>query len=417
MKQQILHTPEGVRDIYSIEYGKKSVLEEKLQKVFHLYGYQDIQTPMFEYVDVFGKEMGTASSKELYKFFDREGNTLVLRPDITPSIARAAMTVFDTENLPIRLCYKGNTFINQTSYKGRLNEITQAGAELIGVDTVEADAEMVVMAVDCLKEVGLNEFQIHIGSVDFFESLMEETKLSEENEARLRELISNRNYFAVEELLEQTQTKATTKVAFQVLQELTGGAEILKEAKKIALNLKAVEAVKRLEALYDLLVAYGVEKYITFDLSMRGNYGYYTGIIFRGYTYGTGDAIVKGGRYDHLMEKFGKASPSIGFVIVVDELMNAFARQKLEISYKRKNTFVLYEENRQAEAILLAKEFRSSGKQTELVLKREDKSIEEYISCAKRNLCVSMLYLRNGKDIEMINLVTGSCKRVSKNVI
>ncbi len=416
MKQQMLHTPEGVRDIYSMEYDKKSVLEEKLQKVFHLYGYHDIQTPTFEYFDVFGKEIGTTPSRELYKFFDREGNTLVLRPDITPSIARAAMTVFDTENLPIRLCYKGNTFVNQSSYKGRLHENTQAGAELIGIDTVEADAEMVVMAVDCLKEVGLTEFQIHIGSVDFFESLIEETKLSAEDEIRLRELISNRNYFGVDELLEHVQAKVTTKTAFQVLQELTGGVEVLKEAKKIALNAKTIEAVKRLEALYELLVAYGVEKYITFDLSMRGNYGYYTGIIFRGYTYGTGDAIVKGGRYDHLMEKFGKASPSIGFVIVVDELMNAFARQKLEIPYKYKNTFILYEENRRAEAILLAKEFRSNGKQTELVFKRADKTLEEYISCAKRNLCVSMLYLRNEKDIEMVNLLTGSCKRVSKNV-
>lgn len=416
MKQQMLHTPEGVRDIYSLEYGKKSVLEEKLQKVFHLYGYHDIQTPTFEYFDVFGKEIGTTPVKELYKFFDREGNTLVLRPDITPSIARAAMTVFDTEHLPIRLCYKGNTFANQSSYQGRLHETTQAGAELIGIDSVEADAEMVVMAVDSLKEVGLREFQIHIGSVDFFESLIEETGLNAEEEARLRELISNRNYFGVEELLEQTQTKITTKTAFQVLEELIGGAEVLKEAKKIALNVKTLEAVKRLEELYQLLVAYGVEQYITFDLSMRGNFDYYTGIIFRGYTYGTGDAIVKGGRYDHLMEKFGKASPSIGFVIVVDELMNAFARQKLNIPYKSKNTLILYEANRQAEAIKLAKEFRGGGKQTELVKKHEEKTLEEYISYAKQNTCVSMLYLYGSNDMKMVNLLTGTVKSVSKTI-
>ena len=416
MKKQILHTPEGVRDIYSLEYGKKSVLEEKLQKVFHLYGYHDIQTPTFEYFDVFGKEIGTTSVKELYKFFDREGNTLVLRPDITPSIARAAMTVFDTENLPIRLCYKGNTFVNQSSYQGRLHENTQAGAELIGIDSVEADAEMIVLAVDSLREVGLKEFQIHIGSVDFFESLIEETGLSSEEEIRLRELISNRNYFGVEELLGQAQVKVTTKTALLVLEELIGGAEVLKEAKKVALNHKTIEAVKRLEELYQLLVAYGVDKHITFDLSMRGNYDYYTGIIFRGYTYGTGDAIVKGGRYDHLMEKFGKESPSIGFVIVVDELMNAFARQKLEIPYKLKNTLILYDENRQAEAIKLAKEFRNSGKRTELTKKRDDKSLEEYIAYAKQNLCVSMLYLCNAKDIEMVNLLTGTGKSVSKTI-
>ena len=416
MKKQMLHTPEGVRDIYSLEYGKKSVLEEKLQKVFHLYGYHDIQTPTFEYFDVFGKEIGTTPVKELYKFFDHEGNTLVLRPDITPSIARAAMTVFDTDNLPIRLCYKGNTFVNQSSYQGRLHENTQAGAELIGIDSVEADAEMVVMAVDSLREVGLEEFQIHIGSVDFFESLIEETALSSEKETRLRELISNRNYFGVEELLEQAQVKVTAKTAILVLEELIGGAEVLKEAKKIALNNKTLDAVRRLEELHSLLVSYGVDKYVTFDLSMRGNYDYYTGIIFRGYTYGTGDAIVKGGRYDHLMEKFGKESPSIGFVIVVDELMNAFARQKLEIPYKPKNTMILYESNRQADAIKLAKEFRSSGKQTELVKKHEEKMLEQYISYAKQNTCVSMLYLHGVHEMEMVNLLTGTAKSISMTI-
>lgn len=416
MKQQILHTPEGVRDIYSVEFRKKQILEDKLQKVFHLYGYQDIQTPTFEFFDVFGKEIGTTPAKELYKFFDREGNTLVLRSDITPSIARAATTLYQTERLPIRLCYKGNTFINHSSYLGRLHENTQAGAELIGVDTVDADAEMVVMAIDSLKAVGLSEFQIHVGSVDFFESLIEETQLDKHEEIKLREYISNRNYFGVEEILEQGQTKSSVKKAFQILEELIGGLEVLEEAKKIALNFKTIESVKRLEDFYKLLVSYGVEQYITFDLSMSANYGYYTGIIFRGYTYGTGDAIVKGGRYDHLLEKFGKESPSIGFVIVVDELMNAFARQKLEIVYKHKNTYVLYDESREAEAIKIAKEFRGSGKQTELVKKRPDKTLEEYISCAKQNMCVSMMYLKTNKDIEMVNLLTGTCKSVSKNV-
>ena len=416
MKQQNLHTPDGVRDIYSAEYRKKNELENKLQKVFGLYGYHNVQTPMFEYFDVFGKEVGTIPSKELYKFFDREGNTLVLRPDITPSIARMATTLYDTEKLPIRLCYKGNTFINHSSYRGRLHETTQAGAELIGLDSVEADAEMVAMAVESLKEVGLGDFQIHIGNVEFFESFITETGLDKEKELRLREFISNRNYFGVDELLQNANTKETTKVAFQVLPELIGGVEILREAKKYALNSRTLEALKRLEALYELLTAYGVEKYVTFDLSMSGTYGYYTGIIFHGYTYGTGDAIVKGGRYDHLLEKFGKASPSIGFVIVVDELLNAFARQKLPIPYKNKNTFILYDANRQAEAIKLAKEFRANGKPTELVLKREDKKIEEYISCAKQNLCVSMMYLRNTNDIEMVNLLTGTGKSVSKTI-
>lgn len=416
MGQQMLHTPEGVRDIYGIEYRRKLVLEEKLQSILHLYGYNDIQTPMFEYFDVFGKEVGTIPSKELYKFFDREGNTLVLRPDITPSIARVATTLFTSDDLPIRLCYKGNTFINHSSYQGRLREHTQLGAELIGADSVQADAEMIAMAVESLKEVGLEDFQIHIGDVDFFEGLIEEAQLDGVQEARLRELIANRNFFGVDELLERTQAKVTIKTAFQILPELVGGIEILKEAKKIALNFKTLEAARRLERIYQVLVSYGVEDYVTFDLNMNGTYGYYTGIIFRGYTYGTGDAIVKGGRYDNLMGKFAKELPAIGFVIVVDELMNALGRQKIEIPIENKNTLILYDETRGKEAISLAREFRSKGKVTELVVKKSEKGIEDYIVYAKQNFCVNLMHLKKGNEIELINLANGKRKVVSSKV-
>ena len=130
-----LHTPEGVRDIYNVECGKKLALESRLKKVFHLYGYHDIQTPTIEYFDVFREEIGTTPANDLYKFFDKDGNTLVLRPDITPSIARASATLFKDENLPIRLCYTGNTFVNHSSYQGRLRETTQMGAEFVGDDS------------------------------------------------------------------------------------------------------------------------------------------------------------------------------------------------------------------------------------------------------------------------------------------
>ena len=415
MKRQMLHTPEGVRDIYGIEYQKKLVLEEKLQKVLHLFGYHDIQTPMFEYFDVFGKEVGTIPSKELYKFFDRNGDTLVLRPDITPSIARVAATLFEVDQMPLRLCYKGNTFINHSSYLGRLREHTQLGAELIGSDSIEADAEMIALAVQGLLEAGLNEFQIHIGNVDFFEGLMKATDLAEEDEIRLREYISNRNYYGVDELLEKTHAKVTIKAAFQMLPELVGGQEVLKEAKKISLNQEILDAAKRMEELYQLLVSYGVEKYITFDLSMSGTYGYYTGIIFRGYTFGTGDAIVKGGRYNQMMEKFGKKAPAIGFVIVVDELLSAFARQKIDIPYQTKSTYVLYDGERMAEAIKLANDFRKNGMRVELV-RKENLTTELYLEQAKSNLCTNMMYLKKSNEIEMIHLATGAKKIVTSKI-
>lgn len=411
--KKLLHTPEGVRDIYNVECGKKLALEGRIKKVFHLYGYHDIQTPTFEYFDVFRKEIGTVPSNELYKFSDKDGNTLALRPDITPSIARAAATLFQDEELPIRLCYTGSTFVNHSNYQGRLRETTQMGAELMGDDSVEADAEMLALVIESMLTIGLKEFQLSVGNVDFFQSLIEDACLDEEAELRVRELINNRNYFGVEEFLNSIQVKRSSKEAFSALNELVGGIDILAQAKNIAPNSKGVMAVKRLEKIYDTLKLYGVEKFVTFDLSMSGTYGYYTGIIFRGYTFGTGDAIVKGGRYDHLLEKFGKEFASIGFVIVIDELMNALIRQKVRIVYTRKNTLILYDEGKQREAIALAKDFRRKAKNTELIKKSKGKLLEEYVEYGKEYYAGNLIYIKKSGEITMINLVTGEHKIVN----
>lgn len=407
--EQKLHTPEGVRDIYNRECETKLTLQQKLSTVLHLYGYQDIQTPTFEYDDVFRKEIGSTSTKELYRFFDREGNILALRPDITPSVARAAATLFEGEDLPIRLCYIGNTFINHSSYQGRLKENTQMGAELIGLDSVEADAEMIAMVVDGLKKTGLTEFQVNIGHIDFIQSLLESTGLEEEEKEEIRELITNRNYFGVEEILDNRSVKGSVKDAFRILPELVGGQEVLERAARIAPSANARLALTRLQQIYRLLMIYKAEDHVTFDLSMMGSYGYYTGIIFRAYTYGTGDAVVRGGRYDHLLEKFGKNTPSIGFAIIVDELMNALNRQKISVEASHRNLLVYTEETRRW-AIFLARDFREKGKNIEMLKREQEDTREKYEKYGKRSGIVSMLYLRDDFKIEMVNLRTGEEK-------
>ena len=410
--EQKLHTPEGVRDIYSNECRAKLAVQDKLHQVLHLYGYQDIQTPTFEYFDVFRKEIGTISSRELYKFFDREGDTLALRPDITPSIARAAATLFETEDFPIRLCYVGSTFINHSSYQGRLKESTQLGAELIGIDSVEADAEMIAMVVDGLKKVGLKEFQVNIGHVDFLQSLMEATGLSKEQQEEIYNLIANRNFFGVEELLEQADASPELKETFRLLPEFAGDVDVLKKAVEHAPTDQAKQAVGRLLKIYKLLALYGADDYVTFDLSMSGHYGYYTGIVFRAYTYGTGDAIVTGGRYDHLLEKFGKQTPSIGFAIIIDELQNALSRQKITVETGH-NNLIVYTDATEKWAIALAKDFREKGKYMELLKRTEEDSKETFIAYGKRTHAVSMLYLNENLTIDMVNLSTGEEKKVN----
>jgi len=364
--QRIFHTPEGVRDIYSQECSRKQKLQEKLHRVFHQYGFEDIETPTFEYFEVFSKEVGTIPSRELYKFFDREGNTLVLRPDFTPSVSRACATYFNPEKEVVSLCYTGNTFINNSSFRGRLKETTQMGVERMGDDSPEADAEILAMTVECLLAAGLTEFQVSVGQVDYYKAIFAQTGLSQEEEEELRELISQKNYFGVEELVKNKNMDKSLARVLSQLPQMFGSAEILEKAKSLTDNPQALKAVARLEEIYELLKVYGYEKYVTFDFAMLSKYHYYTGIIFQAYTYGTGEALIKGGRYNQLMKHFGKPAASIGFAIVVDNLLMALSRQKIEMEEEEGVTVITYRKENRIQAIQKAKELRAQGRNVAL---------------------------------------------------
>lgn len=324
MKNQnpLLHTPEGVRDIYGSEFVQKFELQQLLYRVLAGRGYQGIETPTFEFFDVFSREVGTVPSRELYKFFDKEGNTLVLRPDMTPSIARAVSKYFHDET-PIRLCYMGNTFINYDKYQGRLKETTQMGAELMGDGSVASDVELLSVLIEALQEAGLREFQVSVGQVEFFKALLREAGIGNVAEESLRRLISDKNRFGAEELLSGYEIPEKLRNTFLEMATLTGGEEALKKARSLTENAEALEALSRLQEIYEGLKSKGYERYVTFDLSMLSKYNYYTGIIFHAYSYGYGEPIAKGGRYDNLLSHFGRELPAVGFAIVIDQLQRA----------------------------------------------------------------------------------------------
>ena len=387
MKNQLLHTPEGVRDIYNEECEKKLELQDRLHKALKRHGYHSIQTPTFEFFDIFGKEVGTIPSNELYKFFDREGNTLVLRPDITPSIARSAAKYFMDEDM-------GNTFINNHSYQGRLKESTQLGAELIGDDTVDGDAEMIAMAIDALKSSGLKDFQISVGHVEFFRGLMEAAGLSEEQEEVIRELIANKNFFGVEEEISDCSMNQNLKELFGMLGTIYDNAASFEEAKTYAADYpKVYKAIRRLEDLDAVLKVYDVDKYVTYEFGMLSSYHYYTGVIFAGYTYGSGEPIVKGGRYDKLLTYFGKDAASIGFAIVVDQLMAAISRQKIEITVKHDNQLIVYKPEYRREAVKKAIALRAKDCNVELIAWAMDKSKADYEAYALRNQIAELTFM------------------------
>lgn len=371
MNNQLLHTPEGVRDIYGAEYARKLKLEDQIHCKMRSYGYSDIQTPTFEFFDVFSKEIGTTPSKELYKFFDKEGNTLVLRPDFTPSMARCAAKYFMEEDAPIRFCYEGNTFTNTSNLQGKLKEVTQMGAELIGDGSVKADGEMISLLIESLLNIGLKDFQISIGQADYFKGICADAGLDEDTEMELRDFISSKNLFGATDLLEQ---KGIDKIKQNILlkvADLFGSFDSLSEAKELVTNARSLHAISQLEDLYEVLKAYGVEKYVSFDLGMLSKYNYYTGVIFKAYTYGTGDAVAKGGRYDTLLSRFGKARPAIGFMLVIDDLLEAIDYQKIPVNCENQKEVLYYNDSNFTEVLAQAKKLRDEHKNVELMRKKE----------------------------------------------
>lgn len=376
MNKVLLHTPVGVRDIYGRECAVKLTIENNINNIFNIYGYHNIQTPTFEFFDIFSKERGSVPSKNLYKFFDREGETLVLRPDITPSIARLVAKYYMDTNVPIKLCYNANTYINTSELQGKLKENTQLGCELINDDSIEADAEIIALLVESLKASGLEEFLVEIGHVDFYKGLIEESGLDEEAEIKLREMIINKNDFGVEEILDENIVVGEVKEAMLKLPELFGSVEVLATAKQVTSNKKALDAIRRLEKLYAILEEYGVNKYISFDLASLSNYGYYTGIIFKGFTYGTGEQIAAGGRYDKLLSQFGKNSAAVGFAIYMDQIMIAHNGKNEKTDYEYE--VVVYDPKHRKKAFSYATELRDKGIKTELILKNKNIEIDEY---------------------------------------
>lgn len=406
--QELLFTPEGVRDIYGEECERRLIVQENIHSIMKLYGFKDIQTPGFEFFDIFSQKRGSASSNEMFKFFDRDNNTLALRPDITPSIARCVAKYYKEEELQIRLCYIGNTYKNNSSYQGRLKEVCQLGAELMNDSTSDADGEIIALTIECLQKAGLDNFQVDIGHAQFFQGLVEEANLSKSEVAKLKKLIENKNIFGVEELLLEKEISEELKEIFINLPSFFGGLEQLEQVKAKVKNESSCKAIERLENLYTILETYGLAKYATLDLGMLNHYDYYTGIIFKVYTYGTGEAIATGGRYDKLVEQFGKKASAVGVVIVLDQLMIALSRQGISLAQASKDTLILYRSANRKIAIELGSTFRDQGIAIRLLRKEADRDMQEYKTYAKENGAGGILYIEDEDTIHVIDISAGT---------
>lgn len=379
--KNLLSIPEGVRDIIGTENRVKTELIQRTLNVIAGYGYSMISTPSFEYFECFSGDIGTTPSNKLYKIIDKNGDTLALRPDFTPSIARVYSRYFAESHAVCKFSYAGDVFRNQDTLKGWLCESTQMGIEHIGDGGIMADAEVIAMAAECLKVSGIEKFVISIGHSGLFRILCEKYANSEEEVETLKSLIANKNSFGLEEYMNNKHECGDiekrelfikcleSSITDEELRELKEGFDPESEVHKIFAYL---------EDLMTLLKAYGVRDYINIDLSKVNDYSYYSGIIFLGYVTGTGNAVLSGGRYDGLLQKFGADAPAIGFAIEADQLLDAVIRQGCANLAPEVREIVMYKADESLFAIDLATRLRHDGRLAVLVHYETEEEHEMY---------------------------------------
>lgn len=331
MEKYKMHVPDGVEDCLPAECYIKKSMEGALRKSFILSGYDEIETPTYEHLDVFQSGVGSYIQESMIKFVDTNGRILVLRPDLTVPIARVAATKL--HSMPQRLFYIQNSFASAEPAIGKAGEFTQAGIELIGDESNSADAEVIALAVKALKTAGLKSFTIDIGQVAFFKALISESGLKDSDIDVMRHAVDSKDKMAIEALSKQLDLSEELTEQIMALPDLFGGSEVFDKALALSNRPDCIGAVENLHNVYTLLNEYGLSEYITIDLGMLHDIAYYSGIIFRGLATGIGFPVVSGGRYDDLLGKFGKSAPATGFALGIKRIMIAMERQGLLSGY------------------------------------------------------------------------------------
>lgn len=337
-----INTPEGTRDRLFAECVERRQVQNALVALFRRRGYAEVITPEVEFYDLFLQSGNPLPQESMLKIIDRSGKIMVMRPDSTAPIARVAATKLKSLPLPQRLYYDQTVFRSGNAHEGGSSEIAQCGVELIGALGKKSDLEMIAMAVDALRACGVSRFYIEVGHVGFFQALAGRMEMPPEAVERMRSYIEGKNYAVLNDLLEPYGGQPAC-AALRRLPYLFGGVEVLDEAQALA---GPCESLDYLRLLYEELTAAGYGEYVRFDLGLVHQIDYYTGVVFRGYVEGAGAPVLSGGRYDNLVERFGRPAEATGFAVNVDAVGGC-----LSVTVPRLETVIHYESGQLAQAM------------------------------------------------------------------
>ena len=363
MKDYRFHTPDGVSDILPSECFVKREMEKKLRTLFGGQGYDEIETPGFEYLDVFSGS-GFVAAENLYKMTDGAGRLLGLRYDGTIPAARVAANLLKEETLPLRLSYIDKMYRFHESGGGRQKEFTQAGVEFLGATRPEADGEVIALAIAAAREIGIEDIQVSLGQVEFFLGLMEEWGVSGEDAEQISILVDQKDTVALERAAGRIGLAEADRKTLLMLPALFGTYDVLDAFAARVKGVRALAALDSLRRILRILDDYECLTYVSVDMGMLPNLDYYTGMIFKGFTYEIGFPIFSGGRYDKVISAFGRDVPAVGFSLGVNLCMTALRRQKRIPEQPLLDTIIGFEQDEDVcrEAISLLRELRGTGK-------------------------------------------------------
>jgi ATP phosphoribosyltransferase regulatory subunit len=318
--------PKGVRVFPPEETALRRWAERRILSVFERWGFREVTTPTFEYLEVFSPDSGDEEGEKIFKFVDRQtGRLLALRYDPTPQVARLVATSLRHRPLPLRLSYATSVFRYEAPQAGRQREFVQLGVELIGLERPEADAEMAAMAVEVCQALGLRRFQIDVGQVEFVRGLVDALRVTPDQRRQLVSAIRRKDAFELDRLLGELNADQGVKQAVLDLPTLYGGKEILTRAARLAANRRSQEALDNLTRVYEILEHYGLTDHVIIDLGEARAFEYHTGVTFVAFAHGLGSEISRGGRYDNLIGRFGYPCPATGFAFELDQVLLAVA--------------------------------------------------------------------------------------------
>ncbi len=356
MKKFNLITPEGTKDILFEPCIARRELEKKVKDIFTAKAYNEVITPGIEYYDVFNMGDMNISQTEMYKTTDNKGRIVVFRADSTLPVARMVSTRLKDHSMPLRLYYNQSVYRNRVGQNGASHETTQAGIELLGASGLMADLEVITTAVDTLKATKLN-FRIEIGDANIFKILVDKLCVSEDVKEEIRSVIESKNYAALKDITSQIEPSIYTK-AIEHLPRLFGGEEVFEKAKDYCSDEEFATTLDYLRTVYNSLCELGLSDNVIVDLGLVQKNHYYTGIVFSAYVENHGMAVISGGRYDNLLEKFSNPIKAVGFALEIDAIANIIVEDK---SVKVPDVLVYCEKGLEVKAQIKIKELISNG--------------------------------------------------------